>query len=194
MISRFCFAFLALSLSGCAAKTLDGGVSDASVDGAADDAPLGDGGASASQSSGPVRGTIDGSEFVLGAADVQFQRDAQFGDQYFLTLRNYKSTCGDLPGGPPDEKSAMLVNVGNVPPRAGSFTLAYADGHGAALQHGLYNDSSKSTLISITKGTVTLDSWSTTAGDKITGTISVEGEDGSSKVQGSFSAEVCAGK
>ena len=85
----------------------------------------------------------------------------------------------------------MVVNVGSIEPSAGTFTIAYADGHGASLQLGVYDTTGKSDIRAVQSGTLRLDNWDETPGATITGGLKLVADD-ESAVGGTFTAKVCA--
>ncbi|MCA9629422.1 MAG: hypothetical protein KC766_17225 [Myxococcales bacterium] len=192
---------LSLALTACSGKTLDGGQAKASSDaGTAEDSAAtepdastgqGDGGSSTVVSSKPVSGSIDATTFTLEDGDVTLVTGHDGNKEYLLSLQSYKGLCGDVPSNEPNQPDALIVNIGAVPPKIGTFTVAYADEHGATFQHGLYEDSSKATVVMVKSGTVTIDSWSEGTGALVTGTIDLVGKDGASKVSGAFEATLC---
>jgi hypothetical protein len=193
--SSFLTVLFFLALSACAGKTLDGG-STGDTTGAGTGAPeengAGGGGPGTNDGAGgaiadaPVTGRIGGRTFEPKNIDITFSKR---NDQWFLSLDNYANDCGTGPVG--DAAEAMTVNVGGLEPRAGTFIIKYADGHGATLQLGVYDESKKSDTRPVQTGTVRLDSWDETPGATITGGLELVADD-ESAIMGTFTAKVCA--
>lgn len=186
--TSFILASLFLLLAGCAGKTLDGGstgdTSGAGTGQGADPSKETDG----EMADTPVAGQIAGKPFAPKTIDVTFSKR---NNQWFLSFANYENECGT--GNVPDPAEAMAVNVGGLEPAAGTFTIKYADGHGASLQLGIYDSSEKSDTRTVQSGTLRFDNWDETPGATITGGIKLFADDESSIV-GTFSAKVCAAR
>ena len=136
---------LAASTSlGCGKTPLDGGSNtsdpsgtasgtpatspDAAPGSSADPGPTGD---------SPLEGHIAGRPFSPSSVELEYDKSNQ---QWFLSLRNYPSDCGVVtdPKGIPDEDK-LVITIGEVEPAAGTYSIEYADGHGATFQVGVYN-------------------------------------------------------
>lgn len=193
--TSFLTAFLFLSLSACAGKTLDGGsTGDTSGAGTGEKSTgetgqgtgTGTRGTDAAIPETPVAGSIGGKTFTPKNTDLTFSKR---NNQWFLSLDNYANDCGTGPVG--DAAEAMTVNIGGLEPKAGTFTIEYADGHGATLQLGVYDTTEKSDTRPVQTGTLRLDNWDETPGATITGGLKLVADEESS-VGGTFTAKVCA--
>jgi hypothetical protein len=196
--------FLSVSVSACAGKTLDGGSTgdtqgagtgngNDGTGAAADDHSNENGhgtsnGADGEIPNAPVFGWIAGQTFEPKTIDLTFSKR---NNQWFLSLANYDNDCGVGPVGDPAE--AMAVSIGAVEPKAGTFFIKYADGHGASLQRGVYDTTAKSDTRTVQSGTVRLDNWDETPGATITGGLKLIADD-ESAIGGTFTAKVCAAR
>lgn len=190
------FILCASSLAGCMAKTLDGGstgdTAGAGTGTGEDTGGKGHGttnGADGEIADMPVAGWIAGRTFEAKTIDLTFSKR---NNQWFLSLDNYANDCGSMGPNPGDGSEAMTVNVGGLEPAAGTFFIAYGDGHGATLQYGVYpaDGPKKPDTRPVQSGTVRLDTWDETPGATITGGIKLVADD-ESVIMGTFSAKVC---
>lgn len=170
-------SFASLSLLGCAAQTLDGGSGQGSSSGSS---TAGDTIADA-----PLAGTVAGRTFEAKAIDVHY---SSRNGQWFLSIDNYENDCGSMKA-QPDPATAMTVNVGAVEPKAGSFPIAYGDGHGATFQIGVYETAQKAETRPVQSGTLRFDTWTDTPGSTIKGALKLSGQE--SELEGTFVAKVC---
>lgn len=193
--TSFLTAFLFLSLSACSGKTLDGGsTGDTSGAGTGDKSSGENGHGTSNGADGeipetPIVGSIAGRSFEAKTTDLAFSKR---NNQWFLNVTNYEIDCGTRSGADPiDGPDAMVVNIGGLEPSAGTFTIEYADGHGASLQLGVYETTGKSDTRVVQSGTLRLDNWDETPGATITGGLKLIADD-QSAVGGTFTAKVCA--
>jgi hypothetical protein len=136
-------------------------------------------------SSAPIAGTVAGASFAPKSVEVRKE-----GGRWFFTLRSYASTCGTSTGAPLNGPELVVVTVGDVAGQAGTVTLAYADGHGATFQTGVYEQGKGTpTTTPVTSGTLRFDTWTETPGATLTGAAKLVGQD--SDVEGTFTATVC---
>jgi hypothetical protein len=188
--SLFLTLTLAITSFGCAAKTLDGG-SDNNPPGSSSSSGSGSSSGGSSNPSGipdkPVEGTIGGKPFAPKSVEIQYSKSAE---QWFISLRNYEVTCGTLKNPKPAEADMLVVTVGKLDQKAGTFDIAYADGHGATFQIGVYDTTSKADTREVKTGTLRLDAWNDAPGATVTGALKLSGEQ--SDVSGTFTATVCA--
>lgn len=181
-------------VAACSGKTLDGGsTGDTTGAGTGEgDGPGGrENGAGNTNGGGeipdvPVDGYIGGKRFEAKNTDLTFSKR---NNQWFLSLDNYANECGA--GAVPDPAEAMTVNIGGLEPASGTFTIAYADGHGASLQLGVYDSSDKADIRTVQSGSLRLDNWDETPGATITGGLKLVADD-QSAIMGTFTAKVCA--
>ncbi len=191
-------ASAAVVLTACSGQTLDGG-SNASGSSSGSDGTTssggqpGDGTASKGSSgtvgngipSTPVGGEIKGKPFSPKSVDVEFSK-AQ--NQWFFAMRNYETDCRTITN-KPTPSDALLVNIGGIEPAAGEFPIAYADGHGASFQVGVFESAQKADVTPAQAGVLRFDTWSSEPGATITGAIKLTNDD--SNVAGTFTAKVC---
>ena len=87
----------------------------------------------------------------------------------------------------------LIVTIGKVNAAAGTYPIAYADGHGATFQVGVYDASGPPPTTTPAKaGSLRLDTWSDVAGSKVTGHLDLSNDE--SNVTGTFTADVCAAR
>jgi hypothetical protein len=197
-MQRTSFLILSLFLWACSGKTLDGGSTGDTSGAGTGQAAGGDKqanenghgsteGADVTIPDGPVTGTIAGRTFEAKSINLEFSKRE---NQWFLSIHNYESDCGNV-AGTMDAAEAMVVSIGGVEPKAGTFTIAYADGHGASLQRGVYDTTTKSDTRAVQSGSFRLDTWNETPGATVTGGLELLADD-ESAVAGTFTAKVCA--
>ncbi|MFU8804179.1 MAG: hypothetical protein ACNA8W_10250 [Bradymonadaceae bacterium] len=129
----------------------------------------------------PLAGTIDGHDFEFVGGSMR-----QIGNSYVVGLRNYEWACGSNPGLPEVDR-ALVINFEVLEREVGTTTVSFGDGHGASLQSGVTSEDT--VTFSVETGTLTLDEWSTVAGEEIAGEL--EFESGEHHVKGAFRAIVC---
>jgi len=190
-------ASAAIVLTACSGQTLDGGSnasgsSSGSNSTTSSGGPTDDGaskGSSGTAGNGipatPAGGEIKGKPFTPKSVDVGFSK-AQ--NQWFFAMRNYETDCQTITE-KPTPSDALLVNIGGVQPAAGEFPIAYADGHGASFQVGVFESAQKADVTPAQAGVLRFDTWSSEPGATITGAIKLTNDD--SHVAGTFTAKVC---
>lgn len=190
--TSFLILLSSLLVGACAGKTLDGGTTgDTAGAGTGEHAGENGGGSTAATETeipdAPITGSIGGQAFEAKSMNLAFsKRD----NQWFLSIHNYAIDCGRVEG-KMDNAEAMVVNVGAVEPKAGTFTIERADGHGASLQLGVYETTGKSDTRVVESGSLRLDNWDETPGATISGGLNLFADD-ESAVGGTFTATVCA--
>ena len=187
---------LSIAASACSGKTLDGG-STGDTSGAGTGQGSGEhadenghgttAGADLEIPDMPVTGTIARQMFEAKANNLEFSKRE---NQWFLSLHSYEVDCGTV-AGKMDPAEAMVINIGAVEPKAGTFTIKRADGHGASLQLGVYDTSGKSDTRVVESGSFRIDNWDDTPGATVTGGLKLIADD-ESAVAGTFTAKVCA--
>jgi len=183
---------LALTTFGCAAKTLDGGSDNGNPPGTSSSSSSGSSGTPSTPSGipdKPVEGKIGGKPFVPKSIEIQYSKTNA---QWFLSLRNYESTCGTLKGNRPAQEDMLVVTVGQLEAKAGSYEIAYADGHGATFQIGVFDTTKEADTREVKSGTLHFDAWNETPGTTVTGALKLSGDE--SEVGGTFTATVCAAR
>jgi hypothetical protein len=133
-----------------------------------------------------VSGTIDGRALEPKAIYLHY---SNANSQWFFTIDNYDNDCGTMKDRP-DPATAMVVTIGKVEPKAGSSAIAYADGHGATFQVGVYDTTNKATTYSVKSGTLRFDTWNDNPGTQIGGALKLASDEG--EIEGTFLAKVCA--
>lgn len=186
-----------LALAGCTNETLDGGsVGDGTpASNTSPTNPPNDAEREAMERKAldgypnPLLGTIGDQPFKLASAEISY--DKKYG-HWFLTFRNYRSACGVLPDGKPDEDTSLLLNVAKVSPTVGMQRIAERDDHGATFQRGLYEASSpkKPSTEMVSSAFFEFQSWSDVPGTTVAGRGAFFGE-GNSKLAGTFTLTVC---
>jgi hypothetical protein len=170
--SLWAACFLTLGAAACGGTNLDGGASNAQV------APGSD------IPSAPVAGTVNGSAFVPKSIEVRRETG-----RWFFTLRSYDSKCG-VSSAPLVGPDLAIVTIGDIAAKAGTESVAEADGHGASFQTGVYEAGKGTpTVQTVTSGSLRFDGWSETPGDTVTGGLKLVGA--GSDVAGTFTATVC---
>ena len=186
---------LSVAIAGCSGQTLDGG-SNASGSSSGDPSgssgdPAGSSGTTSGAvgaSAGPLEGNIAGKPFTPLSVELKYSKANA---QWFLSLSNYAVDCGivDMSKKIADADK-LVITIGEIAPAAGTYPIAYADGHGATFQSGVHEgDGSKADTEPATKGSLRLDTWSETAGSSVTGYLELSNDE--SAVKGTFTAKVC---
>ena len=183
----------ASGVSACSGKTLDGGsTGDTAGAGTGEHAnENGNGntaGADTTIPEAPIAGWIGGQDFEAKSIKLEFSKNE---NQWFLSIHNYDTDCRGVVPGKPEPAEMMVVTIGAVEPKSGTFTIKRADGHGASLQLGVYDTTGKSDTRVVQNGSFRLDSWDETPGATITGGLKLLADDDSA-VAGTFTATVCA--
>lgn len=182
---------LSVSVSACAAKTLDGGsTGDTSGAGSANGSTSGAGAAAGADiADAPLSGTIAGRPFEAKAIDIYFDNGA---GQWLLSIDNYASDCGTIGKVRPESSSAMTVNVVGIDPAAGAIPIAPGRARYATLQLGVYeaSEGKEPDTRNAKSGTLVLDTWDETPGAAITGKLKLVADE-ESAIEGTFTAKVC---
>jgi hypothetical protein len=184
---------LSLLVTACSGKTLDGGsTGDTAGAGTGEHANENGhgttGGADVEIPEAPIAGWIGGQTFEAKSMNLAFSKRE---NQWFLSIHNYEVDCRGVVPGKPDAAEMMVVTIGAVDPKSGTFTIKRADGHGASLQLGVYDTTGKSDTRVVENGSFRLDTWDETPGATITGGLKLLADDDSA-VAGTFTATVCA--